>query len=675
VVALGDEHALAAAALAALSGRGLVVAGDEDELLELVAAHDPPTLAVVAAPARLPVETLMALGGTYGPDVHGCAVGVLTGRTIASVTRLVAKSLSYRGAPARASLAVVDDVERAPDGDDVWIGWSDFDEADAARLGDPYDVVALSAHGDQIDMNLNGAVLCGRSPDLAPAALAEPTHTCLHGDHCPRNRGGSVPRVAVGDLRCRLLFAETCSGIGVADAVLPGSLSLALGALEGVPAAYLSTTKAIRPSTSGSRLATAMLASGASFGETARAVSLAQAAATGDRPSFLLLGDPVARLRDPHDCHRVADAQSTDDGGVVAEVGDVAGRFLRIDLLGSAAEAVAHEPDRVLDAVWDTAGDEPDDALNGIVVAGALGAPLTVLLFAAAPFSLRRLRVTVSRSDGAVADCADELARLERNTFQLDAIARHVARLDDHRATPQRRKSATDLAQAVEHARTLLIDGTAALDGARHRTVRLPRRMTGAVVLAGLMRSEHEIDRFLASSWRSWDMPHYQVPLYSELASSHGRERVAGPCYLCGRRSFEVEFDYYARPDLRRVVVHCPHCDLLFDRPADEGGAEMVGPRAVRRGSSVTQVLRIENHGRRERRFAGALSVEGSYPWFAAEIAPVSRSLPIAPQGSGELSFTVTVADSTAPGVYPLAALVTGGLSWAVSAKPLTVLP
>ena len=664
VVCAGDGFALIGAALALLTGRSFDIQSSIEDVLAAVDRRPPATLTVVAEPERLTTDALMALGGSYGRPPEPL-IGVLTGPTPAAASRQLAKVLLYGRAPARRCFAVVDVSSPLPGSEDDVVAWEDFDAGDARRLaGTAFDVVALAGHGDQIDLNLNGAVLCGRPAHVPAHVPGTATHTCLAADHCPRNQEGAVPRLPVATLRCRLLVVESCSATGLDGTVLPASLSLALGALGSVPEGFLATTKVVRPSGATMPLALAMLSSGATFGETARTVSATHSALSGDAPSFLLLGDPTVRLvREDTAAHLRLDGVADPDL-IEVDLRGFHGRYARIDVSG---DGVLDRPPGGQVSV-ELVEAEPPAAAGRLTLVGVcdrLGSPVSVLVLADAPVRVSRLRLRVVMRSPADDACRRALAALEREAAVLDEIRRHLAGLGGHRATAGRRKAALELGGIVDAGRELMADGSCALDHAGSGA----HGLSSGAVLAGLRRATLALDARVADAWPSWDMPQYQVPLYGRLLRSRGEERLASPCYLCGRTTFEYDYVADVRPDLRRVVTHCPSCDILFDRPAWDPPVEIRGASVVRRGSVLRQEVQPGTATAEPRQCAVGLSVDGALPWFGARIVPRSGSC-----GPGEsVPFDIHVEARTTPGVYELVAVTVAGLSWNVSTKPFMV--
>ena len=436
-------------------------------------------------------------------------------------------------------------------------------------------------------------------------------------------RGGVVPRVPADALRCQIVFAETCTGIGVTDSVVPGNLSLALGALEGLPSAYLSSTKVMRTTGIAPILATALLESGLPFGETASIITLSTRRLPAMCQASFYLAMP------PHDSDRRGPrrrfgflncripAHSPSISATIRAI-------VRIDIEGAVAEAFADDPDLVLELMTRHRPSPQTPRCLSMAIGPGPGFPLSILLFS--PWVVRLSALTLAiRSKAAVhGHKSSELAGSTEH-ISNGSLQRQVASVTGYRATPQRKKHAVDLQAVLTSAEAIIGHTLAAFNGALSRGRELPHVAREELVLGELCRSLDAIDSFLVAAWPSWDMPHYQVPLYSHILHANGKERHARACYLCGSQTFDLVFESYVRPDLTRVLTHCTHCDILFDRGGDEPFVEIHGDSGVQRGMVTRQILRVRNDQPVDRQYGASASVEGSYPWFQATITPSSQ--------------------------------------------------
>lgn len=677
VLAVRDEYTIFAAALAALSGRRLVLVPAAADIEETLRRLAPDSATVVATPDAITAECIARLVGLGGPPTVRCALGVLTARTPEAISRAVARSLLLERAPRTTSLTVLNEpVEHAEGDDHSLVCWDDFGEREARRIAEePQDLVALTSHGDSIDLNLNDIVLCGRPTgyDDGKRRAGSLEHTCMAQDHCPRTRGGEVSRLAADRLRCKVLFAETCSGIAVRDRLLPGALSVALSTLDGEACAYLSTIKVVRSTGAGALLVGALLDSGVSLGEATRILEAFHHEASEDAPSFLLLGDADARFSPRALPRRISGRLDAAGTATAPEAAGFRGRWLQIDLHGDHAEALAREPDLLVHVSHIAPEPRPSSVLNAIAVRNTLGAPISVLLFSARPFAVDEITLHLKPGSSLRQKVADAIARLDRRLYQLDAIRAHLAALTGHRATAARRKCAEDLGVVVAEGQKLVNSGLEAFQAAQHRVTRVPSEPRYSSLLSTLQGAVGALDAVVARELPSWDMPHYQVPLYSSILFAAGPEKERGACYRCGLPAFELTFHCYSRPELRRLLTHCPGCDVLFDRLDDELPVEIHGSEHVRRGTTSREEIVVVNDTDEPRTFGAAVCVEGRYAWFQGTFMPESQSFEVPPRATLKVPFEVTIGAGTAPGLYHLTVFTTSGLSWCFSVKSLIV--
>lgn len=689
VVALDAPYAPYAAALAALSGRPMVEASVEpfDELVALgaVAADDPASSEVlprsitfVAHPDVFTAELLARLTGLSGETRVRAPFGILTARTEEAVSRVVARSLLLPELRASRNFSVLSSPveERARDGHEL-VEWSTFGPAEAATLStELFDVVALTSHGDCIDLHLSGVVLCGRAfePGSDRVRPGQLEHTCMMHDCCPRTRGGAVPRLRVDRVRCRVLFAETCSGIALRDRVFPSSLSVGLSALDGSACAYLSTTKVARATGMGPVLATAMMSSGETLGDTARVVDVVHRHACGDAPSFLLVGDPAARFAPSYEVLEVQTTLADDGRAHVRASRPFRGVLARVSMVGAVAEALASRDEAELRV--HVRRMVPEAAIGEVfaaVVARELGQPLVVVLASPRPFTLEELELDVLDAREMRRSVSRRLARIDRRLVQLEAIRARVAAYPEEQKTAAHRKCVADLAAVVTHGRALIERELSAFHGAQNRIARIPTRPPYEGVDTTLKRSVSSLDAFVANGVPSWGLHQYQVPLYGGILFAASKETPHGPCYRCGLPAFDLQLEADARPDLRRVITHCPACDLVFDRLDDEVGVEIHGASPVRRGEAVERELIVTNEHDAARVFATSIWIEGAFPWLDVTISPPMQALEVPASTRASFAFELSIGRDTAPGVYRLTAFTTSELSWSLSGEPLVV--
>jgi hypothetical protein len=251
--------------------------GVNSVLLVAVAAH-------CGLRALAPALDAWALGQTH--------VGLLTGRDHAGIAFSMAKILAARTSHrARAAgTAILDGpagrAHRFP---------TDTSQLrlDEALAGDWLSML-VDAHGSNAHAWLGSHVLCGLSTDHEHTLSGEPIPGGCTDRRCKLAPNGELTSMHPHQLRAALLSLFVCNAITLAaDEQYPSTVSLALDALDGYPAAVLgllrgdADTTALEPA-----VAAHLLHAETSLGETAWLLNQALAL-RGSPHAMLVLGDPT----------------------------------------------------------------------------------------------------------------------------------------------------------------------------------------------------------------------------------------------------------------------------------------------------------------------------------------------------------------------------------------------
>ena len=615
---------------------------------------------VAAQPAAFDAEVLGTLAGITA-DAGAPLLGILTARDLTAFSALLARSLAPPCEPGPSVLvgawsarARVDDAALIP-----LDAFGEDDLRDGARRGTG--LFALTTHGDNIDADLNGLVVCGRVA-RSSAGDAGAAHTCELGEHCRRVVARPRSLLPVDAIRADVLFLETCSGIGLSDGIFPARLSLALGALEGTCRAYVSSTKIVRTTSVGPLLVHDALRDGATFGETARLYARAHRGVCGDEPSYVLIGDPDGRAHAGDGVAVERAVPLAGEDGAALEV-RVRGRTTIVTLEGIAP--AARIPVRAIESDGAEHADGPVYALP----LDDPDAPGALLLVSAGPFRRERVRLRLRRTNDAF-DALEALALdVGHNLALLRLFADTVRAADGLRRTDALRRQSEDIDALVAEARDALREGRAAGDDANARVVDVaqPPGAHGERAFALIAAA----DARFAERWTTWGMGHFTAPFYGPLLSSRGRERHAGPCPLCARASFELQLRAASEPAAARCLTTCARCGLISDRPAGWDPARLDGDGAVERGVASRQEL-VVPAALRSRSVAGALAFDAAFPWFRSEVRPLG-DVTTDSNGGRRLAFEVVVAEDALPGTYYLQGLLVASLGFAFTTKPLVV--
>jgi hypothetical protein len=653
VAARDDRYVWVGAALAALYGRPLAIFETWDELWDLL-ARTTASVAITAEPAAITLPVLTRLAGAEAGAPPAIA-GLITGRTLAAATLTAAKRALYDGVRFGASVSLLPvDIEGVTS-DHEWLSARAVTATRARALtATPTELLAVALDGDSIDADLNEAVLCGRASGLGPAPVAPAdgqTHTCLSHDRCRRDPDGRLLRLPVDALAAKVVVSESCSGVAVAGGAFPSDLSLALGALDGLTAAYVGSIKILRSTGVGPLLANALLETGAPLGTAVTQLGRFRAAMTGDVPALVLFGDPELRLVPTGAATRTVAAPPAQGSAVRLEVPDGAGRLVCVRFEQEPAEPLALRAVR--------------PARNGFaaLVPGGDREPGALLLFGPADNALDGAIVALSAADDGAA--AGDLAReLDRNLAFLTALHAQVDAADGLRPTAALRSMAADLAAAIRDGEAATRVAAAAASG-HPRIVALDGSSDAVAQAADARHRASAIDARLAARWPGWHMPHYLAPFYAAALEPSGPERAAGPCPHCACATFAIDLSSPRRADMRRTVRHCVRCGVLHDAPAGTAAVEIAAPAVAGPGGTIRVGL-CAPEGDVPASDATALGLEGELPWLSW----VAERLP-----GDEVAFALTVGAGTLPGVYLIVAAAFARLGLTVACRPLTVMP
>ena len=678
VAARNDSFLWVAAVFAHQHQRPLWILEDWSELPQRVAAARPRTVALVAEPGAFPVralDSLLRLGRSGSP---GPALGILTARTLPSLTRLLLKATLYPQVDFGSDLAVVDIPLSSPPQDAMRVlAWEALTPEELQRLTrDPVGVLALTSHGDNIDADLNRSVLCGKVSRLPARSTptGARTHTCLTDDFCRRNARQANLLMPIDRLQCQVLFNEACSGISVSHGIFPDELSLALGALEGWAGAYIASLKIVRTTKLAPLLLPVLLRSGYTLGEATRWLGAFHETLTGDVPSYLLLGDPAARLQPRSNPDEGSLQWPASHPVLPLELENLSSALVRIELTGTHAQECVKRG-AVLEVVHverEEGGGQPP--AFGVGLPSPSGEGLSLLLFSSGPLGLRKLALRVRPASGSPSAASQEARSVERNLSLLRSMHEKIRKADGLRDTPELRKQAVELGEVLELAGNALYATLPSLREREQPIVPLePLRSPEAALLAPLRTALEKADALFARCWLTWRMPHYIAPFYDGPLRPEGREQRAADCYLCGSQVFEISMRSPLRSELGRTVSHCARCGIISDRPEGEPLTEVRGPGECRVGEPVLQELYVSNVHDQPQVFSACVTVEGTFPWFRYAASPSSPTFTVPAQGTGSQRFEFVAEPGSAPGLYYLITFAVHHLGFHVNTKPLMV--
>jgi hypothetical protein len=639
-----------ASLLAGFKGADLRVAPSIEHLLRDLPEN---SVTVVARPGELNQSTLLAIARA-GAKPH-IRLGVLTARSFEALTIVIAKTILHRYASKGRCLTVLDQPQlRFATGPHRVADWSDLEAQQFGQLvEDDLGVLSLATHGDNIDANLGSGVLCGRGKAAAAERSEDPSDPCLaSADFCRRDPDGSRTRVSIDELRCGILYSEACSGANVSDGIFPSDLALALGALDGWISAYVASAKVARSTEIGGLAFTALMRSGATLGEAAHHCQAMQVSMTGDVPGYVVFGDPDLRLAGAGDefVRHVVDWPADAELPATARLECPAPATV-IEYVGAGADlGGARFAARIQ-------SDAPASAVLAFTMPLPESCGVSVLVFSAAE-SLCSIRIDLERADS---EPAKELASdLGRNIEFLRYLHEKAATREGLRDTPELQRLASDLELALEKARKLRVEAAVAAAASPVLTV-AGQDAPIKTMIDRLDAALEGDDRSLAERWRHWKMPHHLAPFYEPWLTPSGRERPAGPCYLCGTHTFEIDSVAPMRPDLIRRVTHCARCGVLSDRAANEPMIRILAPEHVRAGEPTDLALDEDGSKHFCLSMAISLGLESGSPWLRYSISRKSDR------------FVLEIDKATPSGTYHLIGLRVRRLGLNLTTRPIHI--
>jgi hypothetical protein len=653
VLARLDAYLPFAKALAHWTSRELVLWDNNFTTLPSLRAR---STVIIGTPDAFPFSFLVQVAALTA-RVASPEMGIITGRSAAAVSRRVARAAFSldRGAGRTLRLGALTAKEvttAAPDS-----------KKEAVDLYCPIGALITISHGNSIDMDLGVAVLCGRATHAGePAGFP-----CRLDQGCRRSPKGEEQLVHVGHLDAQVIFAESCNAIAIADGLYPEDVSLALNILEG-PAAFIGTCKLIRSSQGQlACLASALLASGYSFGAVTSIVNRAQAELVADHPSYLLIGDPrrrlateVAPLRLTVDCQGPSSALAFD-----IDCGDREARVVEIAIAveREVAKSIAGRALRV-ELV---PGLSPQESGVGLLL-GAEEPEARFFLCMDAARRFTRVRVSFERERFPTPHWV--AATLWQSIEMLWAIREGVATSPAKSSSSER--CLQELDAILNRARQMAIFAEQ-IQGTYH-----PRSVGFNGLLSSyqlLLEDVSNLNRELVSRFPNWGLSAHLAWAYGKRLSPDGPERPSGTCHICGCPCFELDYASPRVPLLRRNIRHCPRCGILSDCPAGARPVGWRGPAAIVAGSNADFELLAQN----DRTVPVEIAASTVFPHvphpFECRFTPNLTNVTIAPESQSLVALRLESADSTPPGNYSVVLAAASMLALQVVALPLCVRP
>jgi hypothetical protein len=631
LIADRDAYLPFARAFADWTGRELHVAEDP---LPLVRRLSPASATIVAAPDFFTYMRLEAIAGS------SAAIGILTARSATTMSRRVALAAFGTQAPPT-PVAILDPA---------------LDHTD--RYAEQrVEALCMAVHGNSIDLDLPGGILCGRGRQAASAM----EYPCSYRNGCRRNPEGKATMLDVATLNADVLFVESCNAVALTDGLFTEDASIALNAMDQPVTSLIATYKLIRSSEGVLPImAAGLLEAGFRLGEVASTINRVQAAVVGDCPSFVLLGDPCTRLNRPTPPATVPInvSQSASPVSINIPVGDSSEPLVVASLNG---------PRNLAGASVMADGPTNGDGDGGLVVVLPDVLDRTATIYAVRPADAPSGIVRVVLGSDKAEDTRRVLDIARSGIATLESIRSGVAQFPD--PTDATLSCLADLGDLVHTAKRVTGQAEAFMYSNLTNTARIGQPHVDAT---DLVLAYCALGRRLTLSFQAWGLSSHLARTYMHAIVPTGRERSAGPCDRCGSPTFELEYRHRSVYGVHRRLAHCARCGIRSDTPAEpEARIQIDVPTVVTPGVTPIQVTVTNPYP-----FAVECSVAGFVSHVGAESGATVREgspVVIPADVAGNTTLFVEVGDDAQPGVYEFAAVGSSILDLRIAARPLKI--
>lgn len=405
-------------------------------------------------------------------------------------------------------------------------------------------VTVLSGHGNTIDGQANGAILCGR---LSPPSEGDVAYSCARPPYdCHRNTRG-LPVIHLRDLRSELTVLETCRALDLTQDFFPAEMTLLEDWQRGESGALIASPKLIRRLPFTRDAVQAMVDAGLGLGDIVRWLNELYVAVTGDQQTYLAVG--VAHLAFASPNAEAVDVETSFDGArLVMRCASASARFAVVDIPLIAGE-------------WQPVEFARLDDLNCIQLGARDARRGRMLLFSRRPL----------RSFGAIAFEASAAGPLRSrdNYTSVATSALHFQRLKAaHSAMLRERDGAgprpalpTDDAVVVEHVARASSD-CLLLATRRKELVAGQGLEPSSVVEARLDAYYRHISELSGQLCAAMRLGQSCMSLYEDSIVDTN-ETIAGACDNCGGALYEVTFKVIGVVPVLRRRVACGRCAVL----------------------------------------------------------------------------------------------------------------
>jgi hypothetical protein len=653
--------------------RSLFVARNPDELVTHMLSPDRSgvVLAIQGSPTFEIATEFIA--GFRGKAPEPGSFGILAARSLTGLSFLTFKILAYQLRATHGSLLV--EAERAfvaSPGKGL-LSEADSDSVLRRALSEHFELVSFIAHGDNIDAGVGADTLCGRRPDTFPASLRRsdpdaerPPDACLSAGHCKRQIGRATTLVFAGDIKARILFAASCSGIPLARSAFTSDLWLVFAALEGYAEAWIASAKLVRPVPAFPRIVHAALGAGLTLGEICSLIDRVQRAVWPEMPGFVLFGDPETRtLPRSAVCKRKLVGPHAFEGVDFSLYVARAGSGVSVDYLDDVPKLHQMIVDRTLRLKVDAA--EPRHVVCGALPGASKG---SVELWS---FFLDENPNGVSVRFEHERKSLPDLARVERGVAFLDRLFDVCADpAGDLRPTEGLRVMVEDM-DVARHAAQLVLKGGKRIWESLGPV--LIAESQSALPRVESLKTAAEIgERALVHRWPLWDVPVALYPFYNRHIKLSGMETPDGPPCTCGMQAFSLRAWDPARPEIMRYLVYCPRCALIADESSDLRGGKLITPRSIKVGVPSQVSVQLPSLEEEDGKWYAALRLENPGHWVHLSSEPAFQELPVGRDCVRTMDFTVTVAPGSVSGTYYLQAVVVSNFAFSVLQTPVWVI-
>lgn len=670
VVLLGNfpQFSVPAVLFAAARDRELVTLDNFPDLLSWIEKHRPASITLIFPPEILDTASYPLLVEIMGGDAHGDAgddtaepnrfipvMGILTGRNLAGVTWLVGKNL-YNWDSYDQGLVLLPEVESGmPDylgGKQIkFHSGADCLNADVFKKDTPdqiYKLFIAQGHGRVDGGIIDQGIICGQAPYIGRKIKENNGRFTGAGPQCAYGHGCYMdgPVAKACDIPAVHNILSVCSSGQLNDTIYEPDFVLGFSTVDGLSSTFVGNIRTFFAYRWEVPLFTQAARAGLTNGQVIRLLNSLQVRLNKDNPSFILVGDPLARVfpgtnDGPRAVEPEGDVFTVDTGGKTF--------FIAPIQLGN-IEDPKPRPHTVYHVVPDTETHDP--GINGLVCY-MNRQPYAV--FWGFPGNLpAEIRFSVTREPALDPG-------LEK---QWEAAQTNFAQNHYHELMPM------NIEERMDPISSLAKEIGSGLGASRYNLSIYREIKEKSATLARALDKSDEILLFdlIGKEDRAWpfDILIYIAYKLKSYKKSHRK------CW-CGRPLKRIELQPKMGIGQDWQVFTCLRCSEIITQPVNGFNVSWQGDDQGKTGSSVSHVLTLSH--RFGRTVKGHFALEFSKRYGGnVTFNPGTVPFAIGPGESREFRIQMTL-DGVKPHAYKLKAFIAYELQVEFLEKYLQVLP